>query len=448
MSARVRRAPLLCPTLALMAHPNGHPFHVDARQALPHADGFDNTLSLLREGYRFVQRRCDQLGADGFSTRLLLQRVLCVRGEDAARMFYQPGRFTRRHALPATTLALLQDFGSVMALDGEAHRKRKAMFMSLYGPLERQRLVGLAAAQWRAQFARWPELSSVVVHQAAQEVLCVATCQWAGVPVSAEEARQRTAEFAAMVDAAGSAGPRNWRALLIRNRTEHWARALVDAVRAGQIQPAYDSALNVIARHRDAEGDLISVKDAAVELINILRPTVAISRYIAFAVLALHQHPECRARAATADDAWLTMFVQEVRRFYPFIPVMGGRARHDFEWHGMHVTKGTWVLLDLYGTDHHPGIWGDPDVFRPARFERWESSGFDLIPQGGGDHYSGHRCPGEFITMDLMKSAVKLFAAEIGYDVPPQDLSIDLGRVPTLPASGMVIDRVRLLRQA
>jgi fatty-acid peroxygenase len=111
------------------------------------------------------------------------------------------------------------------------------------------------------------------------------------------------------------------------------------------------------------------------------------------------------------------------------------------------VEKGTWVLLDLYGTDHHPDIWGDPEVFRPERFERWQSSGFDLIAQGGGDHYSGHRCPGEFITIDLMKSAVKLFATEIDYDVPPQDLSIDLGRVPTLPASGMVIGRVHPLRQ-
>jgi len=431
-----------------MAPPNEHPSQADARQALPRAAGFDNTLALLREGYRFVPRRCEQLGSDAFTTRIMLRRALCVRGEDAARMFYQPGRFTRRHALPATSMALLQDFGSVMALDGEAHRKRKAMFMSLYGPLERQRLVGLVAAQWRARFAQWPEQQSVNVHDAAQEVLCRATCQWAGVPVSAEEARQRAHEFAAMIAAAGSAGPRNWRALLIRNRTEHWARALIDAVRAGQIQPAYDSALNVIARHRDADGDLIGRKEAAVELINILRPTVAVARYIAFAVLALHQHPACRVRAQEADDAWLTMFMQEVRRFYPFIPLMGGRACHDFDWHGLHVAKGTWVLLDLYGTDHHPDIWGDPEVFRPERFERWESSGFDLIAQGGGDHYSGHRCPGEFITMDLIKSAVKLFATEIDYDVPPQDLSIDLGRVPTLPASGMVISRVRPLRQA
>lgn len=418
------------------------PHHADARKALPRAPGFDNSLALLAEGYQFMPRRHAALDSDAFATRLLLRRVLCVRGEDAARMFYQPGRFTRRRAIPPNALALLQDFGSAQVMDGEAHRRRKAMLMSLLGPLERQRLVGLAQAQWRAQFARWPQLPQVSVHRAAEEVLCRAACQWAGIPLAADEAARRGAELSKMIDAAGAVGPRNWRALLVRGRTEHWARALVDAVRAGSAQPPFDSALNVIARHRDADGRLLSRKHAAVELINLLRPTVAVARFIAFGVLALHQNPQYRERIAT-DDAFAAMFVQEVRRYYPFFPAVGGRATHGFDWHGLHVAKGTWVLLDLYGTDHHPAIWGDPDVFRPERFERWESSGFDLIPQGGGDYYAGHRCAGEFATVDLVKSALRLLATEIDYAVPPQDLRVSLRRMPTLPASGMVIKDVR-----
>jgi fatty-acid peroxygenase len=417
--------------------------HTDAVAAVPRAPGLDLSLAFLAEGYAFMPRRYAALGSDMFATRLMLRRVLCVRGEDAARMFYQPGRFTRRHALPATTLALLQDFGSVMTLDGEAHRKRKAMLMSLFGPLERQRLVGLAAAEWRTQFARWPKQARVTVHGAAQEVLCRAACRWAGIPVNADDAAQRTKEFAQMIAGAGSAGPRNWRGLLVRTRTERWARALVDAVRAGQVQPPFDSPLNVIARHRDADGELMNRKHAGVELINLLRPTVAVARYIAFALLALHEFPHCRARIAAGDDDYLTWFVQEVRRFYPFIPAMGGRALHGFDWHGLHIKKGTWVLFDLYGTNHHPALWGDPEVFRPERFERWQSSGFDFVPHGGGDHYSGHRCPGEFVTGDLVKSAVQLFAGEIAYDVPPQDLTVSLRRIPALPASGFVITNVR-----
>ena len=419
------------------------PPHADVLARAPRARGFDNSLALLAEGYAFMPRRHAALDSDMFATRLMLRRALCVRGEDAARMFYQPGRFTRRHALPATTLALLQDFGSVMTLDGAAHHQRKAMLMSLFGPMERQRLVDLAAAEWRAGFARWPSLPRVVVHDVAQEVLCRAVCRWAGIQIDGKEAAQRAREFGKMVAGAGSAGPRNWRGLLVRTRTEHWARALVDAVRAGRIQPPVDSPLNVIARHRDADGTLMPLKHAGVELINLLRPTVAVARYIAFALLALHEHPQARARIAAGDDAYATCFMQEVRRYYPFIPAMGGRALHDFDWHGLQVRKGTWVLFDLYGTNHHAPLWGDPEVFRPERFERWHSSGFDFVPHGGGDPYSGHRCPGESVTGDLVKSALQLFAGEIAYEVPPQDLRVSLRRIPTMPGSGFVIANVQ-----
>jgi len=422
--------------------PDHSPRHTDVFNAAPRARGFDDSLALLAQGYTFMARRYAALGSDMFATRLMLRRALCVRGEDAARMFYQPGRFTRRHALPATTLGLLQDFGSVMTLDGPAHHQRKAMLMSLFGPLERQRLVELAAAEWRAEFARWGQ-PRVAVHDAAQEVLCRAACRWAGIQIDADEAAQRAREFGKMVAGAGSAGPRNWRGLLVRTRSEQWARALVDAVRAGRIQPPVDSPLNVIARHRDADGSLMSVKHAGVELINLLRPTVAVARYIAFGLLALHEHPQARARIAAGDDAYATWFMQEVRRYYPFIPAMGGRALHDFDWHGLQVKKGTWVLFDLYGTNHHAPLWGDPEVFRPERFERWQSSGFDFVPHGGGDPYSGHRCPGESLTGDLVKSALQLFAHEIAYEVPPQDLTVSLRRMPTMPASGFVIANVR-----
>jgi fatty-acid peroxygenase len=92
-----------------------------------------------------------------------------------------------------------------------------------------------------------------------------------------------------MVAVAGSAGPLNWRGLLVRTRTEQWARALVDAVRAGLAQPAFDSPLNVIAQHRDAAGNRASREDAAAELLGLLRSTEAVARCITFGVLALHE---------------------------------------------------------------------------------------------------------------------------------------------------------------
>ncbi len=409
---------------------------------IPRDVTLDSSLALLSEGYRFISNRCRRLNSDVFETRLMLTPAVCVLGEDAARMFYEPGRFTRRGALPITALTLLQDRGSVAMMDEEVHRHRKQMFMSLMTPESIQRLVDLMAGRWRAYIRRWEGMNEVVLHREVQGILCQAVCEWAGVPLPESEVRWRTREFASMIEGAGAVGPRNWWGQLLRARTEDWIQRVIKQVRSGEIRVPEGSAAHVVAWHRDLNGELLEPEVAAVELINLLRPTVAVARFITFAALALHEHPEARRRLRDGDEAYLDWFVQEVRRFYPFFPVVGGRARTGFEWRGHHFGKGTWVLLDLYGTNHDPRIWGDPDAFRPERFGAWDGSPFSFIPQGGGDHYANHRCAGEWITIELVKKAVRLLTTAMRYEVPEQDLSINLSRMPAIPKSRFVIRRV------
>ena len=409
---------------------------------LPRDRSFDSTLALLSEGYTFIQERCRRYESDLFETRLALRRAICMTGEEAARLFYEPGRFTRKHAMPKTALWLLQDQGSVSVQDGDAHRRRKAMFMSLMNPARIRQLAECFADEWRAGIGRWGEHDAVVLHREVQEVLCRAVCAWAGVPFTDAEARQRAREFNAMIDGAGAVGPRNWWGLLLRRRTERWMREIIEKVRAGTLEVPEEGAAHVIAHHRDAEGRLLDVDVAAVELLNVLRPTVAIARFVTFAALALHEHPESQPKLQAAEAAYREWFVQEVRRFYPFFPFIGGRVRQPFDWRGHHFARGAWVLLDLYGTDHDERIWNEPQVFRPERFEDWDGSAFNFIPQGGGDHYTGHRCAGEWITIELMKTAVGLLTGSMQYDVPEQDLRIPRSRMPTLPKSQFVISNV------
>ncbi len=82
-------------------------------------------------------------------------------------------------------------------------------------------------------------------------------------------------------------------------------------------------------------------------------------------------------------------------------------------------------------------------MFRPERFRRWGGSAFNFIPQGGGDHYNNHRCAGEWITIELMERAVHLLTESMHYEVPEQDLRIDLSRMPAIPESRFVIGDVR-----
>ena len=413
-----------------------------AAPTFPRDDALDGTPGLIREGYLFVSNRCRRLGSDAFETRLMLQRVTCALGADAARMFYHPERFTRVGALPPTTLRLLQDLGSVATLDAEAHRHRKRMFLSILTPESNRRLADLVAQEWRRQLPKWESAGRVVLHEAVEGVLCRAVCAWAGIPLSESEAQVRTREFAAMIDGAGSNILRAARGLILRRRTEHWVKGIVERIRAGA-PDAEGSPAHIVATHRDPAGNLLDADTAAVELINLLRPTVAVANFVTFAALALHQYPQCRERLREGGGEYAAWFAQEVRRFYPFFPFVAGRAREAFEWRGRRFKPGAWVILDLYGTNHDPRLWEGPEEFRPERFAGREVTPFDFVPQGGGDYAVNHRCPGEPATVEILKTSVRLLTEEMRYEVPDQNLRVNLSRMPALPASRFVITNVR-----
>ena len=408
---------------------------------VPRLSGLDSSAALLREGYAFGANRFAACGSDVFETRLMLRQAVVAFGEEAARFLYEPDRMTRRRALPITTLTLLLDLSSVDLLDGDSHRHRKQMFMSLMTPSALTEIGDLVEQEWRARSPEWADAGNVVLFDAVREVLCRAVCAWSGVPLAPDEAGIRTHQLAAMVEGAGSVGPRNLRGQVLRHRAERWAGDIITRVRSGDLAVEEGRAAHAIAWHRDADGRQLDTEVARVELLNVLRPTVAVARFIAFAALALHQNPEWREKVA--DDDHLRWFVQEVRRYYPFFPMVGGRVREAFDWRGRRFSQGSWFLLDVYATNHDARIWTDPAAFRPERFATWDGGPYAFVPQGGGDFDDSHRCAGEWLTISVMERAVRLLTTGMTYDVPLQDLSVDLTRMPAAPASGVRLARVR-----
>lgn len=305
-----------------------------------------------------------------------------------------------------------------------------------------RRLADLTREQWSAYAQKWSQMDKIVLFKEVREILCRASCAWTGVPLPESEIEQRTKDLGAMIDGSGAVGLKHWRGRRSRKRTEKWIEEIIQQVRNNKLKISEESALYAIAMHRDLEGKLLNKHTAAVEIINILRPTVAIARYVVFAALALHEYPECRQKLQDGGDEYCEWFVQEVRRFYPFFPFAAAVVSQDFDWHEYHFSQGTKVLLDLYGTNHDPQLWSDPEDFNPERFREWDGGKFNLIPQGGGDFYINHRCPGEWITIELMKVMLNLLTQSLQYDVPEQDLEISLSTMPTAPKSGFIISSV------
>lgn len=414
-----------------------------ANTQIPEEKCLDNTCKLLMEGYLFMPNRFRKYNSDLFVTRLMGQKVICMRGEDAAEIFYDNQLFTRKGAVPKRIQKTLFGVKAIQTMDGAAHRHRKSFFMSLMTPESIDRLVAITKSRLKKNSKKWAVKGSIVLFDEMSILFCQAACQWSGVPLRQSETSQRAKDLSAMVDAFGAVGPRYWCGRCARIRTECWMKKIIGEVRRGRLSVPSDSVLHRIAFYREPNGSLLNLKLAGIEMINILRPITAIATYVTFGALALHQNPVCKKKLREGEKNYSHMFAQEVRRYFPFGPFLGARVKEDFIYMKHYFRKGTLVFLDLYGTDHDSRIWNNPTEFIPERFALRNGTPFDFIPQGGGDASKGHRCPGEWITVELIKAAMEYLSGHLEYEVPLQDFGYSLRRMPTLPKSGFLISRVK-----
>lgn len=414
----------------------------------------DNTLALGAKGYGWLpDLRRRNAGRPAVTTRLLGRHTTALHGREAVRFFYDEKHVKRQSALPGPVLDTLFGRGAVHTLDGRAHAARKALFMSLLkdgggvAALEER-----ARSEWDDATALWAAEPRIELFTEVGVVITRAVCAWAGVPLTGTEARQVAADLLAMVDGFATAGPRHWRARRARVRQEEQLMGLIEGVRKMEREHAReggmeseapeDSALRAVALHRDHEGELLDPHTAAVEVLNIIRPTAAVAWFMAFTAHALHRRPGQREALRDGDREYAEAFAHELRRFYPFVPFVAGLAAGELTWQGTTIPEGSVVLLDVYGHHHDPELWSDPYTFDPTRFLGREPAGDELIAQGGGDAARGHRCPGEDITVALLRSLAPRLA-RMEYDVvPDQDLTIPLRRVPTRPRSGFLMTGV------
>jgi cytochrome P450 len=94
-------------------------------------------------------------------------------------------------------------------------------------------------------------------------------------------------------------------------------------------------------------------------------------------------HSVLAGRAPTLADlphlSYLEWVINESWRIYPPAWILGRRALEAFDLDGYHFPAGTVGLLSQWVIHNLPDIWGDPQVFRP---ERWNPASEQKIPQG------------------------------------------------------------------
>ena len=198
--------------------------------------------------------------------------------------------------------------------------------------------------------------------------------------------------------------------------------------------------LEAMDRHKDTMTKQ-HVRDELVTLIAAGHETT--TNMLAWTFYLLSEHPTILERVLAelqdvlggrdpqVDDVprltYLDWVIKESMRMYPSAWTHGRRAVEAFDLDGYHFPAGTIIMFSQWVLHRLPDVWGDPQVFRP---ERWDPVSGQQVPQwayfpfGGGSRI----CMG----MPLAQLEVRLVLATIlqryiprlipGHPVKPQPL--------------------------
>ncbi|WP_232548944.1 cytochrome P450 [Propioniciclava soli] len=410
----------------------------------------DDIVPFLREGYLFTgKRRREVTHADDdrpLWLRVMGKPALLLRGADGVRLFYDASKVKRSGAMPAPIQGSLFGNGSVHSLDDEAHLHRKKTFVAVcYDDAQVERIKPMIEAEVREAMQRWAKHPESV-YDSMVIAYGRASLRWAGIEGRDADLDVQATRLGEIVEGFAHPNLDHAKAWVNRRLTNRWCAQVIGEQRSGKRNAEPGTSLHAWATFRELDGTLLDEKTAGLEMQNTFRPHIAVARFAAFATKALFERPEWRERiqAETAERGTLvdgplaTAFAQEVRRYYPFVPVLPAFARTDFEFEGEKVSEGDRLLIDILNTNTGPS-WERADEFDPERFLGVDFEQIvTFIPQGGSDVETTHRCPGEKIAVSSLATTIAALC-EPGVEILPDGLDFSWREMPTRPTSGGLV---------
>ncbi|TXV40591.1 cytochrome P450 [Enterococcus sp. T0101B.F-10] len=395
----------------------------------------------LDEGYLLLSELRKEANAPVVKARLLNKEVIAIYGKEAAKKFYDPRNFKREGAMPKIVLKTLFGENGVQTLDGQAHEHRKTIFMDLMTPKRMEEYHRILDKNLTQKLDR--QQGQFELFDLAKDVLFRSICEWAGIDLSQltkKEVDQLAEYQISMISSAVTNPATHIKGIDNRKKSEKWAQSLIENARINPVAGKEDVALYAFAKATDDHGELLPIDVAAVELLNVIRPTVALTVWIALMGHALFSRPDIYQRLHAEFDQLQDSFIQEMRRYYPFFPMLPAFAIQDVEVDGYLIPKDSWVVLDLYGTNHDDRMIETPEVFRISRYLGKEKhisydEEYEMIAQGGGEFKTMHRCAGEWITLHTLRVFSDQLVNKYQFSIPEQDWSIPMNRFPTYPKS-------------
>ena len=399
----------------------------------------------LDEGYLLFSTLREEANAPVVKARLLNKEVIAVYGQEAAKKFYDPNNFKREGAMPKLVLKTLFGEEGVQTMDGQSHEHRKTIFMNLITPKRMEDYHQIVDKNLSEKLDQ--QQGEFDLFDLSKDVLFRSICEWTGIDLSKipkEEVEQLADYQISMISSAVTNPATHIKGVENRKKSEKWAQSLIEDARIHPVANKEEVALYAFANATDEQGELLPINVAAVELLNVIRPTVALTVWIALMGHALFSRPDIYQRLRAEFAQLQDSFIQEMRRYYPFFPMLPAFAMKDVEIDGYRIPKDSWVVLDLYGTNHDERSIESPEVFRISRYLGKEKhisydEEYEMIAQGGGKFEAMHRCAGEWITLHTLRVFSNQLVNKYEFSVPDQDWSIPMNQFPTFPNSKALV---------
>ncbi|CCH79349.1 hypothetical protein BN12_4160026 [Nostocoides japonicum T1-X7] len=170
-------------------------------------------VALLRHGYGYSDGLRERIGVGGATeapslpVRLLGSPALLVAGPVGVEAFTDVSRVRRHGATPGVVANVLFGHGAVHALDDEAHRVRKQLFVEVLDADGVARLVRSVCDGWEHLIERAVAGTTMSVEETSARVIGHAALDWAGIEVPTPVGDRVIRWWAEEVDGFGVVGP-------------------------------------------------------------------------------------------------------------------------------------------------------------------------------------------------------------------------------------------------
>ncbi|HVU34976.1 MAG TPA: cytochrome P450 [Opitutaceae bacterium] len=352
--------------------------------------------------------------------RILHRRMIAVTGPDLIRqvLITRHDRYERSFHYRTAQLSVGK---GLLTTDGPVWKVRRRQVQPAFRPEALQRLVPAVHGAAGEMFARWDQKVAagepVPLLEEMQTFALTVMCRaLLSVSIDSAEARRfgeavRSSLYLVRRRNTSLCPMPRW----VPDRTNRALRETYDVLdayvalhlrprREGREPPKADIAQALLDARDPETGEPLSwqaLRDETKTLFTAGFETSA--TMLAWALHSLSHHPAVAAawraeiddvlsgRPATWDDlprlVVTDRIVQETLRLYPPVYTLGRVCVEDDELGGCRISRGSTLLLSVYGAHRDPAFWTDPARFDPDRFapgREWARHAF--LPFALGKH--------------------------------------------------------------